>query len=278
MYLIFALIGAAAATTSAPTPVTCGKVPAGQYYAWLSPGKYLNLEVAEDSASFITSLGDFAETDSEMDSDDEDRWVQGSKYLVSKVDFEMKPNCLAVIAPESQTSYWNLLRSLSAMIRICIHPGGFSDMRYDPTDESLRLGCVGFSRAKDGEVRFYDKTVVSKKDTVFVPRGVFTNYTDGSMLTVRVVDRATLWIKSVKDGETTRFSAGYEIVDGNMCLVVNKVTDFSKMMSVLPYLHEVSGANQICFAYSSEKRSLTLGGMEFKFEGVVPRIPRATRH
>ena len=274
MFWKFALFGAVAASNT----TRCDKVPTGEYYAWLSPGKYLYLEVAEDSSSFRTSLRDFAETDSEMDSEDEDRWVVGANYLVSKVDFQLRPDCVGKIADHSMEAYWNLLMTVSKLVRVCVHPGGMAEMSYDPRKDALKFGCLGMQRAVNGEVKFSYTSLKPKKDTFFVPRGVFTNYSAGAMHAVRVVDRSTVWIKTVVDGETKRFSAGFEMVDGKICIVMNKVTDLAEMMSIVPYLQEVARSNSLCFGYSPEKRALMMGEMEFKFEGVLPRKPMATRY
>ena len=273
MRIVFALLSAVTATqvdTSA-SPAVCDKVPAGEYYGYLSPGKYLYLEVAEDSASFRTSLGDYADSsDSEMDSDDEDEWVSDAKYLVRKVGFEMKPNCVAEIAQESRQGYGELLRSVSAMVGKCIHQGGYWDMVYHPDGDALTLGYMVLRRAKDGVVSIDGKTVAPTK--VIVPRGVFVNNYEGVTHALRIVNGSTAWLKVVKDGKTTRVAAGYQFVsDEEICIVESKMTDTKILSEMSDYLKRITSSPTICFNYSSEKRSMTLGELEFKLDRVVPQ-------
>jgi hypothetical protein len=285
MRIVFALLSAVSASqvdvSTTASPVVCDKVPAGEYYGLIGIGKYLYLEVAEDSTSFRTSLGDYADSDSEMDSEDEDRWVTGAKWLATKVGFEMKPNCVGDIAQESRESYGQLLKSVSALVGICIHPGGVWDMVYDPAKDTLTLGCMTLWRAKDGVLNIRGRSVVPKMDRVVLPRGVFVNYYEGAMHAIRIVDRSTAWLKVVKGGVTKRVAAGYLFYKGEICIghiEMFKLNDIETMGEISDYLSGISKTTELCFTYSPDKRSMTLGELEFKFEGVVPRTPRAYPH
>ena len=265
MRLFLTLFGAA----SAATP--CSVVPAGgEYYAKIGIGKYLYLEVAEDSNSFRTSLGDFEEaTSEEYDSEDEDIWVQSSEFLASKVDFEMKANCKGEIGQDSWESFGNLLRSLSRVIGICVHPGGMADMIYNPVDDRISLGCVTLRRALDGIIIIStrDKVVEPMKDTRVVPRGSYVNYDDGKVHFIRVVDRSRIWVK-IADGETTsRMYARYEIQDGEVCIVRGNTQLPQDEEPFAQFWQEV--ALNRCMKYSPKNRTLTLGSREFKFGGII---------
>jgi hypothetical protein len=272
MRFILTLVGAAGIAGTKPE---CTVVPAGgEYYAKIGIGKYLYLEVAEDSKSFRTSLGDFAETTSEEDdSEEEDDWVKSSKFLVSKVDFEMKPNCKAEIARPSWDSYGGLLRSLSNVIGICIHPGGEGNMVYNPVKDEISLGCLTLRRAVDGIVRFREKVLEPKKDTLFVARGLYLNYDDGKVYFIRVADRSRIWLKVANGEQTSRMYARYEIQDGEVCLISGK-TQLPEDQELFASFWQEVALNR-CMQYSSENQTLTLGARDFKFGERIPRQPLA---
>ena len=276
MRIVFALLSAVTASqvdvSTTASPLVCEKVPAGEYYGYLWSGKYLYLEVAEDSASFRTSLADYIDSNIEiMDSDDEDEWLADAKHLVKKVEFEMKPNCVAEISQESRQSYEALLRSVCTMMRMGFYQWRDWEMRYHPEIGGLSLGYMMLRRAEDGVVSMYGKTFVSSKD-VIVPRGVFVNKLDGATHALRIVNSSTAWIKVVKDGKTRRVAVGYTFVgDDEICIVESKMTDAETMSQISDYLKGITGSPSICFKYSSEKRSMTLGELEFKLGGVLPQ-------
>jgi hypothetical protein len=80
---------------------------------------------------------------------------------------------------------------------------------------------------------------------------------------------------------TKRVAAGYLFYKGEMCIghiEMFKLNDIDTMGEISDYLRGISKSTELCFTYSPENRSMTLGELEFKFEGVVPRTPRAYPH
>ena len=253
---VFALTAAGATSPCTVVP------PSGEYYAIIGPGKYLYMEIAEDSTSFRTSLGDYAETTSDEDSEEEETWVKGSPYLSAKVDFTLKPSCKAEIATSSYSSYYGLLRSLSTLIRICIHPGGLADMVYDAEKDTINLGCLTLYRAVGGVVDVRGKQVVPRKDKWRIPRGNYAMQIDRTKYFVRIVDRSTVWIKKMtEDGKMTRVSTRYEIrPDGGICIKDQKngpIKDESA--SLIRELKDLSGDDSLCMKINT----LTVGKIDF---------------
>ena len=264
MLYLLVLLGVAGATTQAP----CSIVPPGEYYSAIDTGKYLHLEVAEDSASFTTRLGDFAES-SEEDSDYENDWVKRASWLDSRINFSLGANCEAEIAQDSRQAYARLMVSMSRLIGYCIHPGGLMKMTYNRTEGNLTLGCLTVRRAVDGVVTINRTTVIPKEDKIFVPRGVYANTHEGLTTTLRIVDRQRIWIRAYNDERPVKVSADYFFRNGELCVIPGRNTHWGDLVVLGSYFHKVAGVIPTCFTYSAVTKELTIGRLVFKYNPVL---------